>query len=208
MTRRKIVVATGNAKKLKEIRAMLGADSTMDATWACVPQSDFDFPEAIEDGLSFVENAIKKARHAARHTGLPALADDSGLEVDALRGKPGIYSARYAGEHASDADNVDKLLSDLAALNEAGKLASGRFRCVMALIRHADDPSPIIAEGSWEGVIVESPAGDNGFGYDPVFYVPQEQCTAAQLSDERKNMLSHRGQALSILAARLTHTQI
>ena len=149
----------------------------------------------------FVENAIIKARHAARITGLPAIADDSGLEVDALRGAPGVYSSRFAGEEASDDDNVTKLLEELSFLPPI--LRTARFWCVLVFMRHADDPTPIICQASWEGHIVTKPQGENGFGYDPVFFVPETACTAAELPAEQKNQLSHRAKALKELIARL-----
>ncbi|MEE9446447.1 MAG: RdgB/HAM1 family non-canonical purine NTP pyrophosphatase [Arenicellales bacterium] len=193
----RIVLATGNQGKLKEMRAML-----TDKNWQIIPQSDYDYPEAIEDGLSFVENAIIKARHACAHTGLPSIADDSGLEVDALMGAPGIYSARYAGEGASDTANLQKLLRALGDTPIAQRGA--RFRCVMVSMRHEHDPSPIICEGSWAGRISFEPQGENGFGYDPIFYVPEHDCSSAQLSAEQKNIISHRGKALAALAEKLS----
>ena len=184
---RRIVLATGNAGKLKEIREIFsGVDVGI------VAQSDFDTPEAIEDGLSFVENAIIKARNAAAHTGLAALSDDSGIEVDALNGEPGIHSARYAGD---DESNIQRLLRELDGVPEEKRTA--RFQCVMVYLRHANDPVPVIAQGAWEGKILMSPQGQGGFGYDPVFYVPELDCSAAELSATDKNRLSHRGQALS-----------
>ena len=183
---RRIVLATGNAGKLKEIREIF---SGIDV--GIVAQSDFDTPEAIEDGLSFVENAIIKARNAAVHTGLPALSDDSGIEVDALNGEPGIHSARYAG---NDESNIQRLLRELDGLPDSKRTA--RFQCVMVYLRHANDPVPVIAQGAWEGRILETPQGEGGFGYDPVFYVPERGCSAAELSSEDKNTLSHRGKAL------------
>lgn len=194
MTR--LVLATGNKGKLREMRSILGATD-----WEVVPQSEFNCPDAIEDGLSFVENAIKKARHACAFIGLAAIADDSGLEVDALEGAPGIYSARYAGEGASDEANLQKLLRALQSVPESRRTA--RFRCVMVYMRHENDPSPLICEGSWEGRIALQKQGDNGFGYDPVFYVPTHDCSAAELSAEQKNAISHRGQALRIMADKL-----
>ena len=191
-----LVLASGNPGKLRELGAMLEP-----LGWAVRPQSDWQLEEAVEDGLSFIENALIKARHAARATGLPALGDDSGLVVDALRGAPGIYSSRYAGEGAGDAANNRKLLNALADMPEAGRGA--HFYCTMAFLRHADDPAPLLATGRWDGRIVEEPGGDGGFGYDPVFWVPGEACTAAQLPPERKNALSHRGQALAALARQL-----
>jgi len=186
---RQIVLASGNTGKLREINQLISGLG-MEA----LPQSDFDVPDADETGLSFVENAILKARHAAQLTGLPALADDSGLEVDYLKGAPGIYSARYAGPEASDADNVQKLLLALKDVPEAERTA--RFQCVMVFMAHAEDPTPLICQGSWEGRILLAPQGQNGFGYDPVFWVPSEQCASAELTPEVKNRLSHRGQAL------------
>lgn len=194
----KIVLASGNAGKVREINQLLaGLDLEV------VPQSDFGVPEAEETGLTFVENAILKARNAARHTGLPAIADDSGLEVDALRGAPGIYSARYAGVGAGDEANLQKLLQALGGVAESERTA--RFQCLMVYMEHELDPTPIICQGSWEGVIVQAPAGDNGFGYDPVFQVPSHGCTAAQLDAAEKNRLSHRAQALQCLLHALEH---
>ncbi|HEC26313.1 MAG TPA: RdgB/HAM1 family non-canonical purine NTP pyrophosphatase [Gammaproteobacteria bacterium] len=185
MTQR-IVLATGNAGKLKEIREIF---SVVDVD--IVAQSEFDTPEAIEDGLSFVENAIIKARNAAAHTGLPALSDDSGIEVDALDGEPGIHSARYAGD---DESNIQRLLRELDGIAKEKRTA--RFQCVMVYIRHANDPVPVIAHGVWEGRILSATQGQGGFGYDPVFYVPERDCSAAELTAEDKNVLSHRGKAL------------
>lgn len=193
----KIVIATGNQGKLKEIRALLDQNR-----FDIVPQSNYDFPEAIEDGLSFVENAIIKARHAAKLTGLPAIADDSGLEVDALKGQPGIYSARYAGDDASDSDNIDKLLLALGDLPVDQRNA--RFRCSMVFMRHCEDPSPIICDAAWSGHILTERQGVNGFGYDPVFYVPEKNCSSAELAPQIKNQLSHRGQALRELVSKLS----
>ncbi|HET7371622.1 MAG TPA: XTP/dITP diphosphatase [Gammaproteobacteria bacterium] len=191
----RLLIATGNRGKLAEIRELLSDVEVL-------PQSGFNVESAEETGLTFVENAILKARHAARATGLPALADDSGLEVEALNGAPGIYSARYAGPAANDRANVEKLLNALSDRPDAERGA--RFRCVLALMRHGDDPSPLIFEGSWDGRVATQPAGDNGFGYDPVFFVPELGKTAAQLAPEEKNRLSHRGQALAALRGFLT----
>ena len=166
-----------------------------------VPQSEFDVIEAEETGLTFVENAILKARNAAQHTGLPAIADDSGLEVDALEGAPGIYSARFAGVGASDQENLEKLLADLKAVPDEQR--SARFQCLMVYMRHAKDPTPLIFQGTWEGRILHAPRGDNGFGYDPVFFVPTHNCSSAELEPDVKNCLSHRGQALRKLVAAL-----
>lgn len=199
-----LVVATGNAGKLKEIAQVLAPLS--------IPvrgQQEFAVPEIAETGLTFVENAILKARNTCAHTGRPALADDSGIEVDALHGAPGIYSARYAAGavcgNASDAANVEKLLHELREVPEPRRTA--RFQCVMVYLRHADDPTPLICQGTWEGRIALHPAGDNGFGYDPVFWVPQQGCTAAQLPAAVKNALSHRGQALQQVLAGLRQRQ-
>ncbi|MFO7954741.1 RdgB/HAM1 family non-canonical purine NTP pyrophosphatase [Thioalkalivibrio sp.] len=195
---RRVVLATGNPGKLREIRALLEPlGLTIEA------QSEHAVPEAEETGLTFVENAILKARNAARHTGLPAIADDSGLEVDALRGQPGIYSARYAGGAADDAANNAKLLEALAGIPPEHRGA--RFRAVVVYLEHAEDPAPVIAEGVWPGRITEQASGAEGFGYDPLFFVPEEGCTSAELPPETKNRLSHRGQALQQLVASLRH---
>lgn len=188
----KLVLATGNKGKVAEITSVLSPFNIN-----VVSQNQFNVNEADETGLTFVENAIIKARNAAQHTGLPALADDSGLEVDGLNGAPGIYSARFAGPNASDSDNVAKLLDNISQLE--GEQRSARFQCVMVLMAHADDPTPLICQGTWEGIITLEPAGENGFGYDPVFWVPDHNCTAAQLASETKNSISHRGQALQQL---------
>lgn len=184
----KLVIATGNPGKLREFQALLG-----ELGIEVVPQSAFNVPAADETGLSFVENAILKARNAALHTGLPALADDSGIEVDALNGAPGIYSARYAGENASDSDNNRKLLIELAGIADAGRKA--RYQCVIAFLRHADDPMPLIGRGTWEGFITYEPHGTGGFGYDPFFRPMDKSCTAAELDAAEKNRISHRGMA-------------
>ncbi|NOX91617.1 MAG: RdgB/HAM1 family non-canonical purine NTP pyrophosphatase [Gammaproteobacteria bacterium] len=193
----KVVLASSNAGKLREINQIIGG-----LGMAAVPQSDFDVPDADETGLTFVENAILKARHAAQFTGLPAIADDSGLEVDVLDGAPGIYSARFAGTGASDADNLHKLLVELKTVPEEQRTA--RFQCLMVFMTHAEDPAPVICQGSWEGRILFAPQGENGFGYDPVFWVSGEQCSSAELSSGVKNRLSHRGQALQKLLTALT----
>ncbi len=193
---RRVVLASNNKGKVREIQALLAA---LDVE--ILPQAQFDTPEIEETGLTFVENAILKARNAAQHAGLPAIADDSGIEVDALNGAPGIYSARYAGVGASDAQNLQKLLSDLRDVPEATRTA--RFRALVVYMRHALDPTPIICQGTWEGRILLAPKGENGFGYDPVFFVPTHGCAAAELDAATKNSLSHRGQALRQLAAAL-----
>jgi len=192
-----IVLASNNAGKVREINQLLAP-----AGISVRPQSELGIDEAEETGLSFVENAILKARHAARASGLAAIADDSGLEVDALDGAPGIYSARYAGPGADDRTNCDKLLAALDGVPEAERGA--RFQCVMVYLRHALDPTPLICQGTWEGRILHAPRGANGFGYDPVFLVPGLDRSAAELDADTKNRLSHRGQALSQLARRLT----
>ncbi len=194
--RQTIVVATGNRGKLKEFQALLASMSL-----TIVPQSDFAVPEAEENGLTFVENALIKARQAARHTGLPAIADDSGLEVDALQGAPGIHSARFAGAGASDADNNRRLLAALEGVPEVQRTA--RFRCVLVFLRHAEDPAPLICEGVWPGTILTEPRGAGGFGYDPLFWVAAENATAAELPPQHKNRISHRGQAMRALLAAL-----
>jgi XTP/dITP diphosphohydrolase len=192
----RIVLASNNKGKVREINQLLSG-----AGLEVVPQADFGIPDAEETGLSFVENAILKARNAAAHSGLPAIADDSGIEVDALNGAPGIYSARYAGVGAADADNLNKLLEALDDIPEQGR--SARFQCLMVYMRHAEDPTPVICQGTWEGRILKEPRGENGFGYDPVFYVPTHDRSAAELDAETKNALSHRGQALGKLLAAL-----
>ncbi len=194
----RLVLASGNPGKLRELSALLG-----DLGYELSAQSEFDVPEVAETGTTFVENAIIKARHAAELTGLPALADDSGIEVDALAGAPGVYSARFAGPGSSDADNNALLVEKLRDIPPDRR--SARYRAVIVLIHHAADPSPLICEGSWEGMIRLEPAGTGGFGYDPYFYLPELGCTSAELSAEDKNRLSHRGQALAELKRRLEH---
>jgi XTP/dITP diphosphohydrolase len=191
---KKLVLASNNAKKMKELNALLAP-----LGFEVIPQGQLGIPEAEEPHCTFVENALAKARHAARASGLPALADDSGLSVAALGGAPGVYSARYAGEPKSDARNNEKLLADLAGQNDR----RAHFACVLVLVRSADDPQPIIAEGEWHGTILETQRGADGFGYDPLFYVPTHCQTAAELDGEIKNQLSHRGQAMQKLIARL-----
>ena len=191
-----IVLASGNAGKLREVSQILaGLDLCV------VSQSNFAIPEVDETGQSFTENAMIKARHAARHTGQSSIADDSGLEVDALGGAPGIFSARYGGPQASDEQHVRKLLADLTGVPDERRTA--RFQCAMVYLEHDSDPTPIICNGTWEGRILLEPRGTNGFGYDPVFYVPTHDCSSAELPPELKNALSHRGQALRQLAAAL-----
>ncbi|RMD71409.1 MAG: RdgB/HAM1 family non-canonical purine NTP pyrophosphatase [Gammaproteobacteria bacterium] len=183
------VLATGNPGKVREVQAILqGLDVEV------IPQSRFQVPGIEETGESFVENAILKARHASRYTGLPAIADDSGLEVDALEGAPGILSSRYAGPGASDWENIEKLLKALEGVPEERR--SARFQCAIAFFRHGKDPMPLIAQGSWEGRILFEPRGKRGFGYDPLFLVPECGCSAAELPPEGKRLLSHRAKAL------------
>jgi len=193
---KQIVLASGNPGKVREINQLL-ADLGLQAH----PQSEFGVADVEETGLTFVENALIKARNAARHTGLPAIADDSGIEVDALQGAPGIYSARYAGAGAGDRANLERLLNELREVPDARR--SARFQCLMVYLRHADDPTPIICQGTWEGRILFEPRGANGFGYDPVFFVPTHGCSSAELEPEVKNALSHRGQAMRKLVAAL-----
>ena len=188
---KKIVLASGNPGKIKEIQAIL-------TNYSIVTQQEFNIQEAEETGSTFIENAIIKARNAALHSNLPAIADDSGLVVDALKGAPGVISARYAGIHANDQENLQKLLIDMQDIPESER--SARFICVIVLMRHAKDPFPIITQASWEGNILTHSRGKNGFGYDPVFWLPSENCSSAELSAPRKNQLSHRGQALRQLA--------
>lgn len=190
------VLATGNKGKVKEMSELLNSFSI-----EVLPQSHFEVSEVPETGTTFIENAIIKARHAAKVTGLPAIADDSGLEVDFLSGQPGIYSARFAGENASDQDNIDLLLNKLEGVGKAQR--SARFQCVLVYMRHELDPTPIICQGTWEGEITEQQDGTNGFGYDPVFWVESEQCSSAQLTKQRKSELSHRGKALTQLVSLL-----
>ncbi len=193
---KRIVLASGNAGKIRELTELLGPIGL-----EVVPQSQWQVEECEETGLTFVENAILKARNAARHTGLPALADDSGIEVDHLQGQPGIYSARYSGPEGDDRRNNEKLLAALQGVPPQRRTA--RFRCVMAFLAHADDPSPILTEGTWEGRVASEPAGGGGFGYDPIFYLPEFGCTSAELPAAEKNRLSHRGQAVRTMAERL-----
>lgn len=193
---KKVVLATGNKGKVKELARMLS-----DLNIEVLPQSEFDVTEVAETGSTFVENAIIKARHAAKQTGLPAIADDSGLAVDALGGEPGVYSARYSGDQATDQSNITKLLDAMADIPKPQRQA--KFLCVLVFMRHADDPTPIICQGEWVGEITTEQQGENGFGYDPVFWVEEKNCSSAQLSPEQKNELSHRGKALKQLLAQL-----
>lgn len=188
----RLVLASGNAGKIREFQSLLSNKG-----FDIVSQSELGIEGADETGLSFVENALLKARHASAQSGLPAIADDSGLAVDALMGKPGIYSARFAGEGATDADNVDKLLSTMEGLVTPDRTA--RFHCVLAYVRSAEDPVPIICHGHWEGSILHQRRGEGGFGYDPIFYLADRDCSAAELSKEDKNTISHRGKAMQQL---------
>lgn len=190
----KVVIASNNAGKLREFAAIL-KDLGIDAC----PQEAFDIPEADETGLTFIENAILKARNACEHSGLPSIADDSGIEVDALNGAPGIHSARYSG--SGDQANNEKLVDALKDI--APEKRTARYRAALVYMRHATDPSPIIAEGAWEGVIIDQPRGANGFGYDPYFLLPELGKTGAELDGEQKNKISHRAQALTKLVAAL-----
>ncbi|WP_311064391.1 RdgB/HAM1 family non-canonical purine NTP pyrophosphatase [Halomonas sp. DWK9] len=187
-----LVLASGNAGKLREFNQLL-SPLGLDVR----PQSDFGVHDVEETGLTFVENALLKAREASRVSGLPALADDSGLEVDALHGAPGIYSARYAGEPKSDERNNEKLLAALSECAEGQR--SGRYWCVLVYLRHAEDPVPVIVQRSWEGDILAHPRGEGGFGYDPLFWLPDQGMSVAELQSETKNRLSHRGRALHAL---------
>lgn len=193
---RQLVLASNNQGKLKELGELLAPLGLNP-----VSQGELGVGEAEEPAVTFVENALLKARHAARETGLPALADDSGLAVDALNGKPGVRSARYAGDDASDEDNVKQLLEVMANVPEAER--SAQFHCVLVYLRHADDPTPVICHGRWPGRILPATQGDGGFGYDPVFYAPEFDCSAAELTREQKGSISHRGRALRLLAEQL-----
>ncbi|MGL6021129.1 MAG: XTP/dITP diphosphatase [Gibbsiella quercinecans] len=196
----KVVLATGNPGKVRELASLL-ADFGLDV----VAQTDLGVESAEETGLTFIENAILKARHAAQVTGLPAIADDSGLAVDALGGAPGIYSARYAGEDASDQQNLEKLL---AALKEVPPGSRGaQFHCVLVYLRHAQDPTPLVFHSNWAGEITAEPAGQGGFGYDPIFYVPELGRTAAELTREEKSAVSHRGKALTLMLEALRNAK-
>jgi XTP/dITP diphosphohydrolase len=193
---RPLVLASGNPGKLKELTAMLKPIG-----WSVRPQSEWKISAAKEDGLSFIENALIKARHASSLTSLPALGDDSGLAVDALNGGPGIYSARFAGPGGDDCANNLKLLEALKGVPESGRGA--HFYCAMVMVRHSLDPAPLMAIGKWDGRIMEAPSGEGGFGYDPLFRVPGMNCSSAELPAEVKNRLSHRGQALALMAEQM-----
>ena len=192
---RKIILASNNKGKIREFNAML------DGIYEVVSMSDMNVEEVPEIGLTFVENALIKARNASEQSGLPALADDSGIVIDALNGAPGIYSARYAGNHGDDEANTQKVLSDMQGV--ADDCRSARFWCAIVFVEHANDPTPIIIQRGWEGEILHEKSGDNGFGYDPIFYVPTHGKASAELSPEEKNSISHRGKALQALLLEL-----
>lgn len=196
----KIVLATGNQGKVREM-----ADILADFGFDVVAQSEYNVSDVAETGTTFIENAIIKARHAAKETGLPAIADDSGLEVDALNGAPGVYSARYSGEGATDQKNIDKMLAAMEGIPAEKRTA--RFHCVLVLMKHENDPTSLICHGTWEGHITTEQKGENGFGYDPIFWVSEDNCSSAELEPARKKQLSHRGQALKKLFAALKEGQ-
>lgn len=193
---KKLVLASSNPGKLRELSALLD-----ESRYKIIPQADFNVPEVAETGTTFVENAIIKARHAAQYTGLAALADDSGIVIDALNGEPGVHSARFSGSDASDESNNILLVERLRSVPEAQR--SARYQAVIVYMRNAADPSPIICEGSWEGIMVLEAKGSGGFGYDPYFYLPDYSCTSAELNADEKNRISHRGQALRLLLEKL-----
>ena len=193
----KVILATSNEGKLKEFKQLL-----LNLDFDVEPQSKFNVPDAVENGLSFIENALIKARHASKLTGLPAIADDSGLEVDCLNGAPGIYSSRFSGKNSTDEKNISKLLSALVSTPLSERIA--RFQCVIVYMRHPEDPTPVIAQGAWKGLVALNPQGDHGFGYDPVFYLPELKCTSAELGQEEKNKISHRGIAMTKLIQQLS----
>ena len=186
-----LVVASSNPGKLTEFRSLL-----RHCAFSIMPQSEFAVPDADETGLSFVENAIIKARNACIYTGLPAIADDSGLEVDALNGEPGIYSARFAGKHGDNTMNNQLVLEKLAGISKEKR--SARYHCVLVFMRHSKDPTPLICQANWEGIILNEEQGTNGFGYDPLFWIPEKNCTAAELDKKEKNAISHRGKAMRL----------
>ena len=192
---KKIILASNNTGKIREFNAMLTG------IYEVVSMSDMNVKEVPEIGLTFVENALIKARNASMQSGLPALADDSGIVVDALNGAPGIYSARYAGNHGDDEANTQKLLDNMAQVADAQR--SARFWCAIVFVEHANDPTPIIIQRGWEGEIMREKSGENGFGYDPIFYVPTHKKSSAELSSEQKNDISHRGKALQALLSEL-----
>jgi XTP/dITP diphosphohydrolase len=198
----KVVLASGNKGKVSELTQLLQVQNI-----EVVAQSEFNLESPEETGLTFIENALIKARYAAEKTGLPAIADDSGLSIPVLDGAPGIYSARYSGEQATDQSNIDLVLKNLDGKKDQQRQAT--FNCVLVYLRHAHDPTPIVCHGQWHGLILESQVGEGGFGYDPIFWVPEKQCTAAELSNFEKNAISHRGKALTLLLTQLqTLTQL
>lgn len=197
----KVVLASGNQGKVNELTQLLHVQNI-----EVIAQSAFGLDSPEETGLTFIENALIKARYAAEKTGLAAIADDSGLSIPALDGAPGIYSARYSGEQATDQTNIDLVLKNLKGLQ--GERRQATFNCVLVYLRHAEDPTPIVCHGQWHGLIMETQAGEGGFGYDPVFWVPEKQCSAAELSKSEKNAISHRGKALSLLVSQLQNALI
>ncbi|TCM70772.1 XTP/dITP diphosphohydrolase [Acinetobacter calcoaceticus] len=200
LSKKQLVLASNNQGKITEFEYLF---NTLNLPISVIAQGKLDIEDAIEDGLSFVENAIIKARHASRQSGLPAIADDSGLCVSILGGAPGIYSARYAGEHGDDAANNAKLLQDLRPLRQDDKPIEAMFVCVLALVEHADDPLPKIFQGTWSGELLEAPRGEHGFGYDPLFWLPELGISSAELTKVEKNKISHRGQAMQLFSASL-----
>ena len=195
-----LVLASNNKGKIAEFETLF---AQLDLPVQVIPQGQLNIEDAVEDGLSFIENAILKARHAAKISGKPAIADDSGLCVPILGGAPGIYSARFAGEHGNDAANNQKLLADLAPFRSNGEAIEGMFVCVLALVTHAEDPLPQIFQGIWQGEILEAARGENGCGYDPLFWVSERNCSSAELNKEQKSKISHRGQAMQLFKASL-----
>ncbi|MEK5763803.1 RdgB/HAM1 family non-canonical purine NTP pyrophosphatase [Acinetobacter junii] len=200
LNQRSLVLASNNKGKIAEFDHLF---QQLNLPVEIIPQGKLNIEDAIEDGLSFVENAIIKARHASKLSGKPAIADDSGLCVPILGGAPGIYSARYAGEHGNDAANNQKLLADLTPFRKDGEVIEGMFVCVLALVTHAQDPLPQIFQGIWKGEILETARGENGFGYDPLFWVAERNCSSAELSKEEKSKISHRGKAMQLFKASL-----
>lgn len=196
MSNKTIVLATSNTGKVRELQQLLA-----NSGYTIIPQSVYDVPGVIEDGPGFVENALIKARSASCYSGLPAIADDSGIAIDALDGMPGVYSARYAGEGASDEDNLQLLLQNTKDLADDDRAA--RFICLMVYVRYADDPTPLICQGEWRGKLLRVPQGENGFGYDPIFFVPEKGCSSAELGHAEKNAMSHRGKAVRCLEQKL-----
>ena len=196
MKYKKIVLATNNLNNVREINELF-----QESIYKIIPQSEFKVTEVEETGKTFTENALIKARNAAKYTDLPVIADDSGIEVDALDGRPGIFSARYSGIGATDKDNLTKLIKDIKHIDR--KNCQAKFICAMVYIAYENDPNPIIVEGIWKGYVITKPRGVNGFGYDPIFYVPEYECTSAELDRKKKNQLSHRGQAIRKLTKKL-----